>query len=744
MTKQLWTCALAAVVALVLAGVAGAASVTWTGATSGSWDAATGNWTGGTGSLYTDGDGVTFNDSGANTNPITLSGTLSPTLKTFANTAARFYRLDGGTLAGTGNLVVNGGGNVSFGNPAGGSVTPPVLSFTGDTVISNGSRLGFFHQTTGGPLSLGSGTIMVNGGYFGLHNTGTGQNYSFANNLTIGSGGGTVSFNGNGATESSYMPTLTGTLRLEGNLDHAPRNTIFGTSRLGNGFNDNRGVIFTGPVEVIGGARLIRFVDSPYSGGRNPLSTMSFSSNSVNLNGNTLTLDLNGTTQTAFSLSNVIVNGPGTLAIGAGNQYSFDVVTLAGGAGVSVVAGAELRLASGTYNSADFSWGPGAILNLGNNTSTQATLNVGGGMTFGTAAGQAQTFRLAPRGGDSGFSVVINGNLTFDRGSTLEFYATDDFRDRFNAGTLRFLDGSTIGFGGNKDNMGIGNSGGSAVIAFGDGNSVTAETITIAGRSGTFVRPNGGFDMTDAGTILRYTSTASVFRGYATSETRGTPQAINLPFLAGVAGTEFAPAAGTTFDARGPATGTVFTISAPVTLLTDTGTVRFMNSGASNAVGTPGPVDVVAGGVLMGVGTYVASTVQVGAGGAVAPGLSIGTLNVTGNLSLASGSFFDVEFNGAAMDRLNVSGTADLGGATLRLADLGTTITAPATFTILTAGTLTGTFAGYADGASFIYQGFTGQISYAGNQVQILNFVPEPSALALLALGGLALLTRRH
>lgn len=168
----------------------------------------------------------------------------------------------------------------------------------------------------------------------------------------------------------------------------------------------------------------------------------------------------------------------------------------------------------------------------------------------------------------------------------------------------------------------------------------------------------------------------------------------------------------------------------------------WVSNTAGSGTGT-GAVSVT-GGALGGTGT-ISGPVAVQSGGAVAPGSSIGTLSITSGVTFVSGSFFDVEFNGASMDRLNVTGAVDLGGATLRLYDLGTQIAAPATFTILSAGSpIIGTFAGYPQGSWLTYNGFVGQLSYTGNQVQLLNFVPEPTTLALLALAGGVLARRRR
>ncbi|NKB83828.1 hypothetical protein HED51_12135 [Ochrobactrum grignonense] len=52
-------------------------------------------------------------------------------------------------------------------------------------------------------------------------------------------------------------------------------------------------------------------------------------------------------------------------------------------------------------------------------------------------------------------------------------------------------------------------------------------------------------------------------------------------------------------------------------------------------------------------------------GGTLAPGNSIGTLNVAGDLRLTASSLYEVEVSPSGSDRVNVTGQADLGGATV-------------------------------------------------------------------------------
>ncbi len=121
--------------------------------------------------------------------------------------------------------------------------------------------------------------------------------------------------------------------------------------------------------------------------------------------------------------------------------------------------------------------------------------------------------------------------------------------------------------------------------------------------------------------------------------------------------------------AGGVAVGLVTTGGGTVTL--DGGTFQTASGGndiLSNTV-------VASGATLGGTGSVIGS-VTVQSGGTVAPGLGVspGRLN-SGSVTFVSGSIFSAEFSGKTTagtdyDQLNVTGTVDLGGATLSLSAL--------------------------------------------------------------------------
>ncbi|MBT9368562.1 autotransporter domain-containing protein [Rhizobium sp. CSW-27] len=111
--------------------------------------------------------------------------------------------------------------------------------------------------------------------------------------------------------------------------------------------------------------------------------------------------------------------------------------------------------------------------------------------------------------------------------------------------------------------------------------------------------------------------------------------------------------------------------------------------------------------VLKGTGTVGSTTI--GSAATLAPGHSIGTLSVSGNLTLASGSVYQVETNAAGQsDTVSVSGTATIeNGASVEVraengTDDGSTYRANTTYTILTSSGLTGTFSSIDENFAYL------------------------------------------
>ena len=145
------------------------------------------------------------------------------------------------------------------------------------------------------------------------------------------------------------------------------------------------------------------------------------------------------------------------------------------------------------------------------------------------------------------------------------------------------------------------------------------------------------------------------------------------------------------------------------------------------------------GAKLQGIGTLGATTVN--AGGHVAPGNSIGTLNVSGNMTI--NGTLDVEYDGGGslIDLLAVTGTLDITNATVDFAPMNSALTG-SPYIFATYGTLAGTqFSLVTD----LPDGYTIDYAYNnGTTATNIALVPEPTAALLAGLGLLGLLRRRR
>lgn len=113
-----------------------------------------------------------------------------------------------------------------------------------------------------------------------------------------------------------------------------------------------------------------------------------------------------------------------------------------------------------------------------------------------------------------------------------------------------------------------------------------------------------------------------------------------------------------------------------------------------------GVLDVWTGGRLGGAGTVGSTVVS----GTIAPGNSIGTLNVAGNITFNPGSTYEVEIDAAgASDRIVATGTATINGGSVKVLAGAGNYAQQTQYTILTAaGGRSGTFAGVTSNLAFL------------------------------------------
>jgi hypothetical protein len=134
---------------------------------------------------------------------------------------------------------------------------------------------------------------------------------------------------------------------------------------------------------------------------------------------------------------------------------------------------------------------------------------------------------------------------------------------------------------------------------------------------------------------------------------------------------------------------------------------------------------VNSGGTLMGTGSLDSGFIN--SGGTLAIGNSPGCLTFS-SLTLASGANYNQDITGTAActgyDKATVTGAVDLAGATLNIAQLaGFSPAAGTVLTIVDGASVTGTFAGLANGAVFAVNGVNYRINYTATGEVTLTVV---------------------
>ncbi len=123
-------------------------------------------------------------------------------------------------------------------------------------------------------------------------------------------------------------------------------------------------------------------------------------------------------------------------------------------------------------------------------------------------------------------------------------------------------------------------------------------------------------------------------------------------------------------------------------------------------------------------------------GSVIAPGNSIGTMRVTGNLTVAPGAVYQAQVGTSGADLIEVGGTASLSGGTVVVAPIGAVPALGSSFPILTAaGGVSGSFASLTEPASGVA---TGTRFDTLNGANAISLVVTPGSYANLAAAGVA------
>ena len=702
--------------------IAGGTTLTFAGATSS--NAASGTIQG-TGTLNVSGSAFTNNGAiGPGTSPgiMTINGDV-----TFANGSQLDIELAGaGMVAGTDydQLVVMGTGNVTidplatlnlttFGGYTGNvnDMFPDVIDATGavngqfDSVMQPATLIALPTYTIGPPggLSLTVSAIGTINQWINPSNGAfdVGGNWSLgvpnaAHDTIIGIGAVTV-------THGLVVADTVASLSLVGSSTFA---LTAGSLTI------NTDSILDGDLSISGVATLLGAGDVTVNG--------TFTANNANVTGTgTEKLITNGTSN---------INGPFGLNtrpwdnFGTANWTAGDITLALGASSILTnVAGGIFNI--NTVSANDEMDGAGSFVNDGtvnknSNLSTSFNVSVANNAAFNVTTNEVRLQRNSTNTG----TLTVDGTLTIDAGATLNLNAgtavagsglidVADIETLIVNVPVAMATGLTLTVDGtiaNAQNLTIPNTfilNSGTVTGAGTFTTPATSTTTLSGLPKTLGAglawnslglvnwTAGDFVLTDAGSVFTVGAGApSIFNintGSSNDDMMGSGTIVNNGTLNKISGVN-----------------TVFNVA-----FTNTGTVDVQagvldyNFGNNQTAGitqlTGGSLDSagninINGGLLQGSGN-VLRPVIINAGGALGPGLSIGTMNVTGNVTFNSGGAFNVELAaGLASDILDVTGSVTINpGAILNLAGFGGytgVISDNFTGVIATTGALNGTF----------------------------------------------------
>jgi autotransporter-associated beta strand protein len=685
----------------------------------------------------TNGVAITLSNNNAQTwgGDFTFVGSNALNLGTGAVTlgANRSVTVSASTLTEGG--VIGDSGNVHSLTKAGAGILTLTGSdtYTGGTSISAGT-LSFANGalSTGGITFAASSTLQWNGanaqdisGQIQAIATGvTATLDTQANNVTLGSslgGMGGIAKVGTGALTISGANTYSGGTTLTAGTLNINSATAIGTGT----FTINAGTINN----TSGGAITLSDNNAEAWG-----ASFTFTgTNALNLGTGAVTLGANitatvsastltdgGITSGAFSLTKA---GAGALTLSGANTFSNGMTLTAGqlninnakavGTGTFTINGGTIDNTSGaaiTFSNnnvqtwgGDFTFVGSNALNLGTGAVTLGSNRIVtvSASTLTEAGIIAGAFSLTKAGAGA---LTLSGANTFSTGMTLS------------AGQLNINNGKAVGSGTFTINGGaVDNTSGGAI-------ALTNNNAQTWGGDFTFVGSNALNLGTGAVTL---------------SANRTVTVSANSLTVGGIIGD-----GGSNYQLIEAGSGTLTMTGASTFgggVVLNAGTLLVEN-GAGSGTGS-GAVTAGSGATLGGTGT-ISGAVTINSGGTLAPGAGGTSIFNTGNLTLASGSALDIALNGntagTGYDKVNVTGTVAVSGSILNLSGTRSAHDG-SSLTIIdngSAGAVTGTFQGLAEGASDIFNGVSYLASYQGGTGNDVTLSAQPASSTTVVASG--------
>ena len=642
------------------------------------------------------------------TNTGTIAGGLNgiTTLNSFVTVNSNT-----GTIAGQSGVGILAATTATVTNATGGKITGVNAGVRGADVVATNS--GTISATTGSGIVATTGALSV------TNNSGG----AISGSIGINSGGTSA------AIINSGLVTGTSTaISLQAGTSNITNSggTISGTGGVGIGITSAVGsVVNLANSGTIAGPGSIGIL----SGG-----TVNVTANSGSITGGIAAINTTGS-------ANVTNNGGGQIsglsAINAATITLANAGTISGGTFGAIDSAGAVTVTSntGTITSTGFTIlanGPTSV----NNAATGTISATGGGGTVAAilvslnAANVVNSGSITATGADS-VGIIASGVTVTNNAGAIISGALDGINIQenltssiTNAGTISGAARTGLRLGSNDSVVNTGTITGLTGIGFRDPTATNTPVVngsvfnsgTITGTGGTAIdftltAGSGPFTLTLGpgsiinGNVLGTGGDLFQLGGAAGSDT----------FNVGNIGAAQQYRGFTSFNKIGGSTWTLTGTNVAALPWTISGGTLSVNGSIANSTMT-----VNAGGTLGGNGIVGNTTIN---GGTLAPGNSIGLLTVQGSLVLTAASSYMVEVSPANADRVNVTGAATLGGATVNASFAAGTYVIRQYTILNAAGGVSGTFG--AEVNSNLPANFHTSLSYDANNAYLnllLNF----------------------